>query len=331
MRAVQKRRISRSSFKKGLKVIDRLSDIALFLRALDTGSISGAARSLNLSVAVASKRLQRLEQELGVRLLHRTTRQLRVTPEGAALAAQGRVLVEDLEALTSGLRQAGMQVTGTIRVSTSSSFGRQYVSPLLSRFLARYPGVRISVNFSDEVLDLVSSGFDLAVRIGALNDSTLVARQLAKNQRVLCASPAYLRRHGAPKTPADLQRHQCLVLVGSQGRLDVWRLTDAKGHETAVRVTGRLESNVGESLRDAAVAGLGIALHSTWHICDDLARGRLQIVLPKYTIADTGIYAVMPQRRLVPPRVRAFIDFLAEQFAEEPWKRSHASRKPGAR
>jgi molybdate transport repressor ModE-like protein len=306
--------------------MDRLSDIALFLRALDMGSISAAARSLNLSVAVASKRLQRLEHELGARLLHRTTRKLRATPEGTALAEQGRMLVEDLEALTSGLRQAETQIAGTIRVSTSSSFGRQYISPLLPRFLALHPGVRISVNFSDEVLDLVSAGFDMAIRIGALNDSTLVARQLARNQRVLCASPDYLRRHGTPKTPADLPHHQCLVLVGSQGRQDVWRLTDAKGREVAVRVAGRLESNVGESLRDAAVAGLGIALHSTWHICDDLSRGRLQIVLPKYPIADSGIYAVMPQRRLVPARVRAFIEFLAAQFADEPWKKRASGR-----
>jgi DNA-binding transcriptional LysR family regulator len=309
-----------------LKVVDRLSDLTLFLRALDSGSISAAARGLNLSVAVASKRLQRLEQELGVRLLHRTTRQLRATPEGAALAAQGRVLVEDLEALTSGLKQASTEVTGTIRVSTSSSFGRQYISPLLPRFLALHPGVRISVNFSDEYLDLVSSGFDMSIRIGALTDSTLVARQLARNQRVLCAAPDYLRKHGTPKTPADLEQHQCLVLVGSQGRQDVWRMTDPKGRELAIRVAGRLESNLGESLRDAAVAGLGIALHSTWHICDDLAKGRLQVVLPRYPVPDSGIYAVMPQRRLVPPRIRAFTDFLAEQFSTEPWKKKHAPR-----
>ena len=296
------------------------------MRALDLGSISAAARALDLSVAVASKRLQKLEQELGVRLLHRTTRQLRATPEGTALAEQGRTLVEDLESLTSGLRQASTQVTGMLRVSTSSSFGRQYVSPLLPEFLALHPGVRISVNFSDEMLDLVSSGFDLAIRIGALSDSTLVARQLAKNRRVLCASPDYLRRHGTPKTPADLKHHNCLLLVGSQGRQDVWRMNDTKGREISVRVTGRLESNVGESLRDAAVAGAGIALHSTWHICEDLAQGRLRVVLPNYPIVDTGIYAVMPQRRLVPARVKVFIEFLARHFAKEPWKKAAPRR-----
>ena len=302
--------------------MDRLGDIGLFLRVLDLGSISAAARSLDISVAVASQRLQRLEKQLGVRLLHRTTRRLHATTEGAALAERGRVLVEDLEALTSELRETGAAVSGTLRMTTSASFGRQYLSPLLPEFLARHPKVRISVDLSDLMKDLVSSGFDLAIRIGALEDSTLVARKLAPNRRVLCASPAYLAKRGAPSTPADLAAHECLLLVGSQGRQDIWRLTDHNGRETAVQVGGRFESNYGEVLRDAAVAGLGIALHSTWHVNEDLRSGRLRTVLPHYRLADTGIYALMPQRRLVPLRVRAFADFLAEKFGETPpWER----------
>ena len=302
--------------------MDRIDDIGLFLRVLDLGSISAAARSADLSVAVASQRLKRLERELGVRLLHRTTRQLHATPEGAALAEHGRALIEDLEALTSGLRQAGTGVTGTLRMTTSAAFGSQYISPLLPQFLARHPGVRLSVNLTDQVLDLVSSGFDLAIRIGELADSSLVARRLTSNRRVLCASPDYLRRHGTPQTPADLTRHECLLLVGSQGRQDIWRLTDPAGQEIAVRVHGRFESNSGELLRDGVVAGLGIAQHSTWHIGNDLRTGRAQVVLPDYPIADTGIYAVTPQRQLVPQRVRAFVDFLSEHFGEQPsWDR----------
>ena len=303
--------------------MDRVGDIGLFLRVLDLGSISAAARSLDLSVAVASQRLQRLEKELGVRLLHRTTRRLHATPEGAALAERGRGLVEDLEALTSELRRSGADVSGTLRMTASASFGRQYLSPLLPEFLALHPNVRISVDLSDVMKDLVSSGFDLAIRIGALEDSTLVARKLAVNRRVLCASPAYLARRGTPSTPADLSAHECLLLVGSQGRQDHWRMTDHNGREVAVRVEGRFESNYGEVLRDAAVAGLGIALHSTWHVCEDLRSGRLRQVLPHYRLADSGIYAVMPQRRLVPLRVRAFADFLAEKFADvPPWERA---------
>ncbi|EYS87944.1 LysR family transcriptional regulator [Cupriavidus sp. SK-4] len=298
--------------------MDRIGDIGLFLRVLDLGSISAAARSLDLSVAVASQRLQRLERELGVRLLHRTTRRLHATPEGVVLAEQGRALVDDLEALGTSLRQAGTGVSGTLRVTTSSSFGRLYISPLLPEFLAQHPGLTLSVNLTDNVLDLVSAGFDLAIRIGALDDSTLVARRLANNRRLLCAAPDYLRRRGTPRTPQDLAQHDCLVLVGSQGRQDVWRLGDGAGGEIAVRVRGRIEANSGELLSDAALAGFGIALHSTWHVCADLRAGRLVQVLPDYPLADTGIYAVMPQRRLVPPRVRAFVDFLARRFGDNP-------------
>lgn len=302
--------------------MDRIGDLSLFLRVLDLGSISAAARSLDLSVAVASQRLKRLERELGVRLLHRTTRQLHATPEGVALAEQGRALVEDLEALTGGLRQSATEVSGTLRVTIPASFGQQYISPLLPEFLALHPRVKLSVNLNDQILDLVGSGFDLGIRVGALGDSGLVARQLATNRRVLCASPDYLRRHGTPRTPADLATHDCLLLVGSQGRQDIWRFTDRKGGEIAQRVQGRFESNQGELLRDAVVAGLGIALHSVWHVHEQLRDGRLQMLLPDYPIAATGIHAVMPQRRLVPPRVRAFVDFLAERLGEHPpWER----------
>lgn len=298
--------------------MDRIGDIGLFLRVLDLGSISAAARSLDLSVAVASQRLKRLERDLGVRLLHRTTRQLHATPEGAVLAEQGRVLVEDLDALTSGLRQSAHDVSGTLRVTLPASFGRQYISPLLPAFLALHPRVKLSVNLNDQMLDLVGSGFDLGIRVGALGDSGLVARKLASNRRVLCASPDYLRRHGTPRTPADLATHECLLLVGSQGRQDVWRMGDGHGGEIAQRVHGRFDSNQGELLRDAVVAGLGIALHSIWHVHEELHAGRLQVVLADYPIAATGIHAVMPQRRLVPPRVRAFVDFLAERLGEHP-------------
>jgi len=297
-----------------LIILDRIGDLNLFLRVLDSGSITAAARALNVSVAVASQRLKRLERELGVRLLHRTTRQLSVTPEGAALAEHGRVLADEIETLTAGLRQAGISVAGTLRVTTASMFGQQYISPLIPEFLALHPNVRLSVDLNDETLDLVKSGFDLAIRIGELDDSSLVARKLAINRRVLCAAPKYLRQHGVPKTPADLEQHECLILVGRQGRRDVWRLTDRKKGEVAVRVNGRIDSNQGELLRDAAVGGLGISMHSTWHVCEDLRAGRLEVVLPNYPIADTGIYAVTPQRRLVPPRVQAFIEFLASRF-----------------
>ena len=298
--------------------MDRVGDLTLFLRVLDLGSITAAAHSLDLSVAVASQRLKRLERELGVRLLHRTTRRLHPTPEGVALAERGRVLVEDLESLGAGLREAATEIAGTRRVTLSASFGRQHVSPLLPKFLARHPKLRLSVHLSDQVVDLVSEGFDLAIRIGAMEDSQLVARRIAANRRVLCASPDYLRRRGQLKVPRDLQDHECLLLFGSSGRQDVWRLHDAQGKEMPVRVQGRFESNLGELLRDASVAGEGIAIHSLWHVADDLRTGRLQVVLPDFPLTTTAISAVMPQRRQVPPRVRAFVDFLVEQFGDNP-------------
>jgi DNA-binding transcriptional LysR family regulator len=302
--------------------MDRIGDLSLFLRVLDLGSISAAARSLDLSVAVASQRLKRLERELGVRLLHRTTRQLHATPEGMQLAEQGRALVEDLESLTGGLRQSATEVSGTLRVTMSAAFGSQYISPLLPEFLGLHPRVKLSVNLDDQIVDLVGSGFDLGIRVGAMGDSSLVARRLASNRRVLCASPAYLQTHGLPRTPADLATHDCLLLVGSQGRQDVWHFTDRKGRDIAQWVQGRFESNQGALLRDAVVAGLGIAMHSLWHVHEQLRSGQLQLLLPDYPIHTTGIYAVMPQRRLVPPRVRAFIDFLAGRFGDHPpWER----------
>lgn len=301
--------------------MDRVGDLSLFLRVLDLGSISAAARSLDLSVAVASQRLKRLERDLGVRLLHRTTRQLHATPEGAVLAEQGRALVEDLEALTGGLRQNATEVSGTLRVTMSAAFGSQYISPLLPEFLALHPRVKLSVNLNDQILDLVGSGFDLGIRVGALGDSGLVARQLATNRRVLCAAPEYLQRRGTPRTPADLAAHDCLLLVGSQGRQEAWHFTDRKGREIMQRVQGRFESNQGALLRDAVMAGLGIAMHSVWHVHEQLRSGQLQVLLPDYPIATTGIHAVMPQRRLVPPRVRAFVDFLAERLGgHPPWE-----------
>ncbi|WP_394537989.1 LysR family transcriptional regulator [Lysobacter enzymogenes] len=302
--------------------MDRIADLNLFLRVLDLGSISAAARSLDLSAAVASQRLKRLERELGVRLLHRTTRQLHATAEGLALAERGRALIEELEGLTDDLRRAGSEPSGQLRVTTSAAFGRMYLSPLLPEFQRRYPLVRLSVNLSDENLDLIAAGMDLAIRIGTLDDSNLVARKLAHNRRVLACSPDYLRRHGTPRTPQDLAGHECLLLVGAQGRLEHWRVLDAAGRESVVRVNGRLESNFGEVLRDAAIAGLGIAHFSVWHVHEDLRAGRLVQVLPRHRLPDTAIHAVMPQRRYVPLRVRAFIDFMAESFGEvPPWER----------
>ncbi len=299
--------------------MDRVGDLALFLRVLDLGSITAAAHSLDLSVAVASQRLKRLEKELGVRLLHRTTRRLHPTPEGLALAERGRVLVDEMESLGETLREAAQDVAGTLRVTASASFGRQYVAPLLPEFLGLHPRVRVSLDLDDRYVDLVGAGFDLAIRIGDLADSGLVSRQLAVNHRQLCASPAYLQSRGVPRVPGDLTNHDCVLLTGRDGRQDAWTLQQPDGSPVVVRVAGRFESNYGDALRQAALAGLGIALHSTWHVCEDLRQGRLVPVLPGFPVPSSGIHAVMPGRRMVPPRVRALVEFLAARFDPPPW------------
>lgn len=303
--------------------MDRLDDIGLFLRVLDTGSISAAARSLDLSVAVASQRIKRLETTLGARLLHRTTRRLTVTAEGAALAERGRPLVEEFEALATGLRRSGDEVAGNLRVTMSATFGRMHVSPLLPGFMALHPRLHVSAHLSDQTVDLVSEGYDLAIRIGAMADSSLVSRRIASNRRVLCAAPGYLRRHGTPRTPQELSQHNCLLLFDGQRRRDSWALSDGSGGTLEVQVSGRLESTLGELLRDAAIAGEGIGMFSYWHVADDLRGGGLQMVLPEHPPPATAIHAVTPQRRLVPQRVRAFVDFLEAEFGTQPpWERA---------
>ncbi len=301
--------------------MNRIGDLDLFLHVLDQGSITAAARSLDLSVAVASQRLKRLENELGVRLFHRTTRRLHPTPEGLALAQQGRPLVEELESLGASLRESASEVSGMLRVTLSATFGRMYVSPLLPEFMARHPKLRLRTHLTDQSVDLVSEGYDLAIRIGALEDSSLAARRIASNRRVVCASPDYLARHGEPRTLQELAGHDCLVLFGRDGSHDLWRFTDSAGIDLAVRVHGRFESDLGEFIRDAALAGQGIATFSLWHVIDDLRAGRLKVILPDYHLPATAISAVTPHRRTTPPRVRAFVDFLGEKFGDvPPWE-----------
>ncbi len=307
--------------------MDRIEDFRLFLRVLDLGSISGAARSLDISAAAASQRLKRLEAALGVRLFHRTTRQLRVTVDGIALAEQGRSLIEDLEALTSGLRKSALDVAGTLRVTVPAAFGRQYLSPRLPGFLARHPNLKLAMDLNDQIQDLVGEGFDVAIRIGQVDAPNLIARRLASNRRVLCASPDYLKKRGTPQRPQDLVEHDCLLMFGNKGVRDTWIFRGNDGKQITVRVRGRIETNMGEVVRDAALAGLGISLHSTWHICEDLTAGRLRIVLPEYELPESAIYAVMPPRRLVLPRVRAFIDDLTEYLGDvPPWERKLKQR-----
>lgn len=302
--------------------MERISDISLFLRVVDLGSISAAARSENLSLAVASKRIQRLEESLGARLLNRTTRRLYPTPEGELLASQGRPLIDALNALGDSLHTSRSEVTGTIRVTMPASFGRLYISPLLVEFQSLHPDVNFVAHLSDEVVDLVKGGYDLAIRIGHLKDSSLVARRIASNRRVLVASPSYLAQRGMPEHPDDLATHDGLLMTDADGKRDAWKLLIPDGDSVRVKINSKIESNFGELLRDAAVYGRGISQQSIWHVADDLNAGRLQIILPEYSVPESFIHAVTPTRLMQTPRIKAFIDFLLEKFAEPaPWER----------
>jgi DNA-binding transcriptional LysR family regulator len=296
---------------------DVLSEMAVFARVVAMGSLSAAARELSLSPAMVSRRLAALESRLGVRLVNRTTRSLHLTDEGANYYETcARVLgeIEDANAAVSAGRQAPQ---GTLRVAAPASFGNQYVAPLVPRFAQRYPAVQLALSLSDRNVNVIEEGFDLAIRIGQLADSSLAARKLAPNRRVVCASPEYLRRHGTPRTPDDLAGHNCLIADDFAG---TWEYKAPDGKKGAVRVTGRYVSTNWEVLRDWAVAGLGVALKSTWDVRRLLEEGSLVSLLPGYNF-DTGvaIYAVYPHRRHLPAKTRAFIEFLADSFGPEPY------------
>ncbi|WP_353192047.1 LysR family transcriptional regulator [Pandoraea pnomenusa] len=292
-----------------------LDTVALFVRVAALGNVSAAGRERGMSPATAGARLVQLESTLGARLLHRTTRRVALTQEGEVFLSQAQgLLAAEAQALAS-VGQGLAAPQGRLRVSCSSSFGRQHVSQALPAFLAQFPGISLDFKLTDRVVDLLEEGVDLAIRVGALRDSTLVARKLATNRRTLCASPAYLAAHGTPKHPADLAAHECLILGDQRD----WRFV-TPGGALSVRVSGRLSSDNGEVLRDAVLAGMGIALKSTWDVGAHLRRGELVPVLPAYPLAEeVAIWAVYPSRAFVPPKTHALIEFLQARFGAVPY------------
>lgn len=295
----------------------KLGDLEVFARVVATGSMSAAGRLMGFSPAVVSKRIKRLEERLGTRLLQRTTRQISLTEAGEGFYERVRAIlagIEDAEAFAAG--RSG-QAQGTLKISAPTSFGRQHIAPHLGRFLAANPGLVIDITLADDFVDIVGGGYDLAVRIGELTDSSLVARRLAPVRRVLCAAPAYLAVHGVPETVADLARHVCLPAHNH----DSWKLEGPDG-PLVVRPEGPLVTNSSEVIREAVIAGAGIALRSTWDIGAELLAGRLVQVLPQLEgPPGLAVSAVYPSRQFLPMKVRLFIDFLAELMAPlPPWE-----------
>jgi len=300
---------------------DSLQQMSIFAKVVASGSLSAAARELGLSPAVVSRSLSALEARLGTRLLHRTTRRLHLTDEGAAYYESCNRILEEIEEADAAA-SAGRDVPqGVLRVALPASFGHLHVAPLVPQFAARYPKLRLALNLSDRHVKLVEEGFDLAVQIAELTDSSLAARKLAPNRRVVCASPDYLRRHGTPRTPQELSQHNFLVANWGEGGFSMTiEYKDPTGKQGEVRVAGKYACDNWEVLRDWAVAGLGVALKSTWDARRQLEEGSLVPLCPGYTFdTDVAIYAVYPHRRHLPAKTRAFIDFLAESFGPEPY------------
>lgn len=296
------------------------SDLTLFVRIARLGTISAAARDLDITPAAASARLASFEKGLGVRLLHRTTRRATLTEDGNALLPHAEHLLDAADTARAVLGRVQVSPRGVLRVAAPSSFARLHLVPALPAFMARYPDLRLDMRISDSVVDLVEGAFDVAVRYADLADSSFVARRLAPDRRVLVASPAYLAQHGEPASPDDLDRHACLVV----GTLDLWTFRDTHGNVMVKRVTPTLRINDGTAVRDAAASGLGVALMATWVAADALRSGALVPVLRDYPLVSTQtLWAIYPSARELAPKVRAFIDFLVAQFgAEPPWDRN---------
>jgi DNA-binding transcriptional LysR family regulator len=296
---------------------DRLDllDVSLFVRAALLANVSAAGREFGLSPAVASARIANLEKLLGARLLHRTTRRVSLTQEGEVFMTRAETLLDAAAAARASVGRGQAEPQGRLRVSMPSSFGRQHVSPVIAAFLRRYPGVSVDLRLTDQIVDLVDAGVDVGIRLGALKDSTLVARRLAVNRRVICCAPSYLTEHGAPHHPSDLAQHECVILADQRD----WSFVTPAG-PLSVRVGGRLATDNGEVIRDALLSGFGIALKSTWDVAPYLRSGELVTVLDAYPLAETvAIWAVYPSRAFVPPKTVAFIDFLTAHFGDPPY------------
>ena len=295
--------------------------ISTFVEVVARGSLSAAARAEGIAPAMIGRRLDALETRLGVKLLQRTTRKLALTDEGAAFLEDCQRILAELEEAETAVAERSAHATGHLMISAPAGFGRQHVAPLLPSFLSEHRDVTATLNMSDRVVDIVGEGIDVAIRIASLADSNLVSVKLADNERVVVGAPSYLKRHGEPKTLADLAKHNCLA-ISSEGSQRGWTFRD-NGKNVVLKVNGNMGSNDGQVLHDWALAGKGLAWRSMWEVGAEIAAGRLVTVLDTYAAPDSEIHAVFGQRRHLPLRIRAFVDFLRRAYAQpEYWRRN---------
>lgn len=298
--------------------MDGFAAIPVFVAVVDKGGFSQAARALGVSKSAVSKRVTSLEDQLGVRLLHRTTRKLSLTEAGERYYAHAVRAVAAAAQAQDAVSEIQADPQGRLKVSAPMSFGRLHVAPLIAGFLARFPKLEVDLVLDDRKIDLVAEGYDVAIRVGELPDSTLVARKLAAVRHVVCASQGYLERMEAPRKPADLAAHNC-ILYSYSSDANAWNFSSRSGSESVV-VSGNYRVNNSEALREALLGGLGIGRLPTFVAGPDIASGRLLPLLEGYRAPERMAFAVMPERQHVPAKVRAFLDFAIESFGgEEPY------------
>lgn len=300
-------------------------ELQFFVKIVKEGSLSAAAREMSVTPASISKRLGKLEGRLGVSLLNRTTRRLRLTDEGELYYDKAVVILaelEDMEMLVSSNRGT---VKGLLRVNAPLGFGRTYVTPIISKFVRQYPEMEIQLQLTDHPLNLLDELFDVGIRFGDVPDSSSIAKKIAANRRLVCASPAYLKRNGMPRVPHDLVQHNCIVLRQNDVAYGSWRFTRNRQSET-VKVRGTLSSNDGEVALNWVLDGHGLMLRAEWDIAKYLRSGRLEIVLGDYDAPPADIYAVYPQQHKSAAKIRAFTDFLIASFAGR--ANAHSQQSP---
>jgi DNA-binding transcriptional LysR family regulator len=311
--------------------MDRFQSLIAFAKVVEAGSFAAAAVRLDRSVSAVSRQVGELEAHLGTRLLNRTTRKLSLTETGRTFHERVVQLLGELEEAENEITAQAMTPHGTLKLTTSISFGTRHLAAAIADFQQRFPRVRFDVELSDHTRDLVDEGFDLAIRIGPIGSASLVGRPIGVAQMVCCAAPSYLARHPAPRTPADLAAHACLAYAyAAEG--NVWRFHDARHRVHEVKLGGSLHANNGGMLAALAVAGAGITFEPDFIVADDVRAGRLVPVLADYAAPTIAINAAYPSRRHLSLKVRAFVDFLVERFAHEPpWQLARDARMPATR
>jgi DNA-binding transcriptional LysR family regulator len=300
--------------------MDKLKAFESFVSVATRGSLTAAAKAEGVAPAIMGRRLDALEEHLGVKLLVRTTRRISLTHEGSAFLEDCQRLLLDVANAEASVSEGGVKATGHLRITAPAGFGRRHVAPLVPRFRLAHPDVTISLNLSDRVADLAGEGFDCAVRVGDLPDSSLVSVRIADNRRLCVATPAYLQRHGTPRHPGELSAHDCLTLSSEASQTRGWafRLPAAGGGSEVVHLKpgGPLDCTDGQVLYDWCLAGYGMAWRSTWGVEAEIAADRLVEVLEEFAAPPNGIYVVFPQRKHMPLRVRLWIDFLKHNYSQ---------------